>query len=222
MLPEIYRSEFLEDFHLVGSMQFPVEGLIHDSIDLDFGLNLEDLAWKFRYYPLAFRNFSVNARKQGSELIIDDFRGEVGESNIILNALFGNYNDTSRQNIYGNMNLESDLLDFNVLLNYSLPDDVRDSSVIDTSELREPPSLNQIEYPNFDFNVDIGELRFGKNKIFGMSGKIRSSSDKVFYLDRLETSAESGGTIVLDGQFNVASPWYYNFSADVELKNIDI
>ena len=155
-------------------------------------------------------------------MIIDEFEGKVGESNLKLNALVGNFSDSLRQNLYGNMVLESDLLDFNELLNYQLPETLRDTAGSDTSEVREPPRLDQIEYPDFSFNVDIGELRYGENRIFGMKGKLRSTTDKIFYLDQLVTSGESGGTMEFNGQFNVANPWYYNFSAELELEDVNI
>ena len=222
MLPETYRTEYLEDFHLSGSLQIPVEGLINDSIEPDFGLNIKNLGWNFRYYPLAFDNFHLQARKVGNELVIDAFEGQVGESNLKMTAMVGNFNDTVRQNLYGHVALESDLLDFNELLNYQLPDELRDTAVSDTSDVREPPRLDQIEYPDFNFKVDVGELRYGENKIFGMKGKLRSSKNKIFYLDNLVISGESGGTMEFNGQFNVASPWFYNFSADLELKDVNI
>ncbi|MFH0759426.1 MAG: hypothetical protein V2B15_19220 [Bacteroidota bacterium] len=222
LLPEVYQTEYLEDFHLTGSLQMPVTGLISDSADLDFGMSLEDLGWKFRYYPLAFNNFNIRARKKGNELFIDEFKGEIGESNFSMSAMVGNYTDSLRENLYGNMALESDLLDFNELLNYQLPEEMKSKAKTDSLEFHETPALDQMDYPDFNFNVNIGELRFGSNKIFGMKGKLRSSSDKIFYFDRLETSGESGGTIVIDGQFNVANPLFYNFSAKLELKNVNI
>ena len=222
MLPETYRTEYLEDFHLSGSLLLPVAGLVDDSTELDFGISVEELGWNFRYYPLAFDDFHFQVRKDGNELIIDEFEGKVGESNLKLNALVGNFSDSLRQNLYGNMVLESDLLDFNELLNYQLPETLQDTAGSDTSEIREPPRLDQIEYPDFSFNVDIGELRYGENRIFGMKGKLRSTTDKIFYLDQLVTSGESGGTMEFNGQFNVANPWYYNFSAELELEDVNI
>lgn len=222
LLPEIYQTEYLENFHLTGSLQLPVEGLFSDSADLDFGMNLDDVGWRFRYYPLAFRNFNIRARKEGNELFIEEFNGEIGESNFRMNAMVGNYSDSLREDLYGNMVLESDLLDFNELLNYQLPEEIKKLSLTDTTEVREPPALDQIDYPDFTFHVNIGELRFGGNKIYGMKGKLRSTSNKIFYFDRLETSGESGGSIVMDGQFNVANPWFYNLSTDLELRDVHL
>jgi len=222
LLPETYRTEYLEGFRIAGSLELPVYGLTHDSVDIDFGLHLQDLAWKFRYYPLAFRNFRASIRKKGNELYLDELRGTVGESNLQLSALLGNYADTALGNIYGHMELEADLLDFNELLNYRLPEEVKVKQKADTTKVRQVPRLDQMDYPGFAFSVDIGELRFGTNKIFGMKGKIRSTPEKIFHLDSLYVSGESGGYILVDGQFNVASPWYYNFSARVRMEDVNV
>ncbi len=222
LLPEMYQTEYLEDVHLTGSLQIPVMGLISDSADLDFGMSLEDLSWKFRYYPLAFNNFNIRARKKGKELFIDEFNGEIGENNFRLSAMVGNYTDSLREDLYGNMALESNLLDFNELLNYQLPEEMESRATRDTLEFHEPTALDQIDYPDFNFNINIGEIHVGSNNIFGMKGKLRSTSDKIIYFDSFEISGESGGTIVIDGQFNVANPSFYNFSADLELKDVNI
>jgi hypothetical protein len=222
LLPETYRTEYLKDFHLSGALQLPVEGLVNDSVDLDFGLDIQELGWNFRYYPLAFDNFHLKARKAGKELFIDALEGQIGESNVKMTAMVGNYTDTLWQNLYGNLVLESDLLDFNELLNYQLPEDLRDTATSDTADTRELLRLDQIEYPDFSLNLDVREIRYGKYKNFGIKGLLRSSTEKVFYLDDLVISGESVGTMGFNGQFNVANSWFYNFSADLELKDVNV
>jgi len=222
ILPEIYQTEHLEDFRLAGSLEIPAAGLANDSASLDFGLSIEDLGWNFRYYPLQFENFSVSLSKEEDNLIIDDFSGQIGESNLKMTASLGNIADTARENLYGNLKLESDLLDFNELLNYQLPDELMDTTGSDSMEIREPPRLDKIEYPMFDFEVDINELRYGENKIFGMNGKFRSTRNKIFYLDHLGISGESGGKMEFNGQFNVSNPYLYTFSAELDLKDVNI
>ncbi len=222
LLPEIYSTEYLEDFRLSGSLDLSVDGLQHDSIPLDFGVEVAELGWNFRYYPLAFDQFLIQIRKRGDVLFIDDLQGKVGESNLKMTATLGNISDTAVENMYGSMVLKSDLLDFNELLNYQLPDELKDTLTNDTTEVREPPRLDQINYPAFDFTVDIGELRYGEYMIYGMNGKLRSTKEKIFYLDRLVTSAESGGNMEFNGQLNVSNPWLYTFSAEVNLKDVSV
>ena len=222
LLPEIYQTEHLENFHLSGSMGVPVAGMLYDSASLDFGLDIVDLGWNFRYYPLTFEQFLITIRRKENQLYIDNFQGKIGESNVKMTAHLGNFNDSLVENLYGSLVLESDLLDFNELLNYQLPEELQDTTLQDTTEIREPPRLDQIEYPQFDFTVDIGELRYGENKIFGMHGRVRSTREKIFYLDRVVTSGESGGSIEFNGQFNVSNPQLYTFSTELDLKDMNI
>jgi hypothetical protein len=71
-------------------------------------------------------------------------------------------------------------------------------------------------------NLDIGELRYGESRIFGMRGELRSTSEKVFYLDHLAISDEHGGTMQFTGQLNVANPGIYNFSTELELNDVHV
>lgn len=221
LLPETYRTEYLEDFRLAGSIMAPVSGLVDEDTPLNFDLNITDLAWNFRYYPLAFDQFIMNIRRDGDQVFVDDFRGQIGESNLKMKARIENITD-SVENLAGSLVLESDLLDFNQLLNYQLPEDPGDSTVIDSAEIREPPRLDQIDYPRFSFTVDIDELRYGSYRIFGMKGSFRATREKIFYLDHMVTSGESGGQIEFNGQLNVSDPRYYTFSTELNLKEVNV
>ncbi len=221
LLPETYRTEYLENFRLSGSFEAPVSGLVTEGSPLDLTLHVSDLGWNFRYYPLAFDQFLIRMRKEGDQLFVDDFRGKVGESNLKMKASIGNITD-SLENMEGNLVLESDLLDFNELLNYQNPDQLKDSARADSANTGNPPRLDQIDYPRFSFSVDIGELRYGTNSIFGMKGSFRSSKEKILYLDHLVTSGQSGGTIAFNGQFNVSNPGAYTFITEVEIEQVNV
>ena len=73
-----------------------------------------------------------------------------------------------------------------------------------------------------DFTVNIGELNYGNHTIFGMDGKLRTSSKKVLYLDQFVTSPEGRGSLELNGQLNLTSPDKYILSAELNLSGIDI
>ena len=120
------------------------------------------------------------------------------------------------------MMLESDLLDFNQLLNYQLPEDVKGAGVEDSSEMRDPPRLDQMAFPDFTFNLDVGELRYGENTLYGLQGALRSSTEKVLFMDHLLVSGESGGSLRFNGQFNVSNPYFYNLSTELEIKDVNI
>jgi len=221
-LPGTYQSEYLEDFRMGGYLNIPVAGLLYDSTSLDFDLGIMNLGWNFRYYPLSFEKFLVQLKRRDNQLTIEDFRGIIGESNIKLTGTLINFTDTVIENLSGSLEMESDLLDFNALLNYRMPEELKDGLGRDSLELKESPRLDQIKYPEFNLKVDIGELRYGKNKIFGMNGNIRSTKNKIFYLDHLVTSGESGGQVEFNGQFSVADPEIYTFSAELDLDSVNI
>jgi len=225
LLPETYMTEHLENFRLEGSASFPVEGLVYDSIDMDFGVDITELGWHFRYYPMALRQFRVQARKDGDVLFIDKLEGSIGESNLKLIASIGNYADSSLENMYGNLELQSDLLDFNLLLDYQLPgidsSEVTASSRADSLEVAELPRLDQMEFPNFDINLDIDELRFSGNSLYDVKGAFRLSTRKIFHIDELEISGMSGGHVGLNGEVIVSGPMY-RVSTQMELDSFNI
>jgi len=230
LLPETYSSEYLEDFHIAGSIDMPAEGLINDSLPLDFGLDIWDLGWNFRYYPLTFENFAIVVQREGERLLIKEFQGNIGESNLKMTATLENFTDTVLENLKGELILESELLDFNQLLNYQIPEtegetvpaDMPEASETDNVDGREPPRLDQLKYPNFNFIVDIGELRYGDFNFFDLKGRLRSSSEKVFHLDEFSLAGKSGGHMAFIGQFNVANPYLYTFSAEMDLQDMNV
>jgi len=221
LLPLTYSSEYLEDFHLGGMVDLPAKGLLNDSLSLDFALNIWDLGWNFRYYPLSFENFLIQVRRQGERLHIDNFQGSVGESNIKMKASLENFRDTLVENLKGELVLESDLLDFNKLLNYQMPGE-QGEGIAENEGVKIPPRLDQINYPSFDFTVDIGELKYGDFNFFNLKGRLRSSNEKIFHLDQLSISGKSGGSMAFHGQFNVANPYMYTFSAEMDMQKMNI
>jgi len=222
MLPEEFSTEYLKDFRMAGRLEAPAAGLVYDSISMDFGIDIEDLGWSFRYYPSMFKDFLIQVERKGDLLEIENFQGSIGENNMVLSASIGNFTDSLVENMYGSFELYSDLLDFNQLLNYKQPEETNEETSTDSTEVREPPNINEMKFPNIDFTVNIGELHYGNHTIYGMNGKLRTSKEKVLYLDRFVTSPEGRGTLELNGQLNVANPKQYVLSADMNLKGIDI
>jgi hypothetical protein len=222
LLPQDYIMEYLKDFRISGRVEAPAAGLVYDSVSLDFNLDIVDLGWGLRYYQSRFENFLVQIQREGKLLLVDNVQGSIGENNLNLSASIGNFTDSLVENMYGSIELYSDLLDFNQLLNYQQPEEGKEVPETDSVELHEAPHINEMEFPDFDFTVNIGELRYGKHNISGMNGKLRTSKDKILYLDRFVTSPEGRGTLELNGQLNLANPKQYVLSADIKLKGIDI
>lgn len=222
LLPEDFREEFLQNFRMSGRLEASAAGLVHDSISQDFDIDIDDMGWRFRYFPDPFKDFLIQIKRKGDHLIIENVQGSIGENNLLLSASVKNFTDTLMENISGNIELYSDLLDFNQLLSYQLPDEGSEDREPDSTAVREPLKLSEIDFPNIDFTVNIDELHYGKHTIFGMDGKLRTSSKKVLYLDQFVTSPEGRGSLELNGQLNLANPDQYVLSAEMNLEDIDI
>lgn len=230
LLPQTYHSEYLEDFRLAGRLEAPAADILNDTLSLDFGLAIEELGWRFHYYPLTFEHFRLQMRRKGDQLQIENLEGRVGDSNLKMAAnlenfsdsLLTDFNESLLEKLGGRLVLQSDLLDLNELINYQLPDELREMAEIDSSNGGELPRLNELSYPSIDFTVDIGELRYKKHSIYGMKGNLRTSREKIFYLDQLEISPEGRGTLSFNGQADVSDSSAYSISAELELKGIDI
>lgn len=222
MLPEDFSGEFLQNFRISGSMEAPAAGLVHDSISTDFRIDIHDLGWRFRYYPDPFRDFLIQISRMGDRLNIENVQGSIGENNLVLSASIENFTDTLIENMSGSMELYSDLLDFNQLLSYHMPEEGSRGPETDSAEFRKPTPISEIDFPNFDFTVNIGELHYGKHTIYGMDGKLRTSRQKVLYLDQFVTSPEGRGSLELNGQLNLTNSEQYVLSAEMNLEGIDI
>jgi hypothetical protein len=230
LLPRAYQTEYLEDFSLAGRLEAPVAGLVSDTVSLDFGLGIEELGWSFHYYPLSFEQFKLRMKRKGDQLQIETLQGRIGESTLKMTATLENFtdslltdfSDSLLENLEGTLVLQSDLLDINELINYHLPDELKERAETDSLDGSGLPRLNELSYPSINFTVDIGELRYGKHSIYGMKGDLRTSREKIFYLDHLEISPEGRGTISFNGQADVSDSSAYTISAELELEGIDV
>jgi len=222
LLPPTYEEEYLDDFVFRGKLDLPVETLLSDSGESNFSFDLDEADWRFRNYPLVFQDVRGQFEKRGDTLGIRAFEGHIGESDFTLSAQVANYRDTVRENLSGFVELESGLLDFDELLNVQPARGNENPGPGDSLEQKEAPRLDEISYPDFSFQARIDELRYNGQRLFGIQGKLRSSPSRIFYLDSLITSGESGGSILVDGQLNVSNPYFYTVSADLDLKQVNM
>ncbi|HDS08433.1 MAG TPA: hypothetical protein ENO05_12495 [Bacteroides sp.] len=226
LLPEIYRKESLEHVRLAGSARMPVSVLLDDGASPDFELDIKELGCSFGTIPLALDQFVVKIRKESHRVTVEDFRGRVGENNLVMRASLEHVTD-SLQEMTGNIFLESELLDFNQLMYFNRtkaqgdPEGMTDT-VKDSSQSGQPLRLDRLQYPQINVVMDLGEIRLADYRIMGVKGVLRSTKEKILYMDSLVVFPESGGQIALDGQFNVSGPHFYTFSTALDLKKVNL
>jgi hypothetical protein len=222
VLPETYVEEELEDVSFAGKLTTTVGELLDTTGLPDFRFTTDEMRWAFRIYPLTFRDFHIDVEQQDTLIEVRRFEGTIGESNFAVRASLSHLTDTLRP-ASGTVSISSDVLDINQLLNYELfVEGKQDSTVLGDTAVNAPPRLDQIDYPELTLDVGIGELRYGENTLYGLEGRLRSMPYKVLYLDRFRVQSKTGGTALLDGQFNVSSPDVYLLSANFEIDTLNL
>jgi hypothetical protein len=224
VLPETYEEEEMNNFLFKGKIETSVGELLKKSGLPQFRFTTDDIHWDFKYYPLSFRDFEIDVEHIDSLIKVNTFEGRIGESNIKLIASVANLLDSTKA-MSGNLTIESDLLDINELLKYELMADVDTTHVVEQDTLvkeKKSLGLHEFDIPAFQLNVDIKELRYQENTLYGLLGQIRSIPEKIIYLDKFLVQAETGGTIMLDGQFNVIDSVDYILSSTFDIDTLNI
>jgi hypothetical protein len=222
LIPEMFESEYIKDFRLSGSVEVPSSSFETESLGNEFRLNIHELNADYSGYPLPVSGFSTMVRRKGDQLQIDRLQGKVGSSDLKLNAMVDNFTDTVLSHLKGYLAIQSDLLDLNELLVLPLPESTADTLEADSSDVGGPPQLYRYDYPDFEFTLDVGELRYGDYNLVDIQGKLRASSAKIFYVDRLSSALERGGSFDFNGQFNVSSAFGYALTSNFDVRDIDL
>jgi len=222
LLPGTFRSEYLEDFNFRGSVKLPVGGMLAGSNSPDFDLTIHKLEGSYSGYPLPVKQLLARIRREGNRLMIDRLLGKIGDSDLKLNAQVENFMDTVLSNMRGTLVLESDLLDLNELLAIPLPGITMDSTASDSAGQAPPPDLYQFHYPDIEFTLDIGDLRYSLYNMKDIHGKFRISHEKVFYFEEFHSVLERGGSLDFGGEFNISDPDAYILSTSFDVKDIDL
>jgi len=222
LIPEFFQTEQVNDFILSGSVEIPSASLEAENLGNDFRINIEELQADYSGYPLPVSNLSTSIRREGDRLFIDQFQGQVGSSDLKLSAMVENFTDSVLSNLAGHLDIQAHLLDLNELLVFPLPVEAADTIPGDSSGVSPPPLLYQYDYPDFKLTLDIGELRYEDFTLVDMEGELRTSTEKIFYVDRFYTALKRGGSFDFSGQLNVSDQEVYGVTSVFDVKDIDL
>lgn len=221
--PANYNDERMSDFRFKGNVETTVSQLLNTNGIPDISFSSNDLHWKFVKYPLEVKDFTIDVAAKDSVIIVNSFKGTVGESNLNLKASIENLFDSTKV-ISGKMDLSSDLLNFNQLLSYELflAQEGTEEVVSPDTTLTESFALDQISFPDLDLKLDIHEIRIEGNNLYGMNGALRLRNYKILYFDSFKVQSKTGGTVILDGQFNVSDPDLYMLSTSINIDTVNV
>lgn len=222
-LPENFEKERIDDFRIKVKVETSVGDLLKKNELPNVRIYSDEMHWEFTTAPLSVSDFAMDVELRDSTLLIRQFQGSVGESNLELKATVSNLLDSSKV-IKGSIEARSKLLDLNQLLSYELfvPAEKKSNTPVSDSVPKPPPDLSQFDYPDIDLEVDVNEFRFEGNELFNLKGALSLRSYKILYLSRFMVQTETGGSIVLDGQFNVSDPELYMLSANMNIDTVNV
>lgn len=85
-----------------------------------------------------------------------------------------------------------------------------------------PPNLSKFDFPDLALDLDVKELRVGGNVLKNLGGRLATKPYKIIYFDQFSLQSESGGAMLIDGQFNVSDSSMYMLSANFGIDTVNM
>ena len=212
-VPKDYRHEEFDDLKIHGFADLHFNQVLYSS-DVTFDL----LEAKMKMHHLRFKDFGGRLHLENDELIVENFRGNLGKSNLLINAQLGLGNDNLLKNQDNHISIKASKLDFDELVVYQKPEDLYASS---PQEHEEGFNIYEIPFPNLRVDVDIKDLNYHLYKIKNFEGTIRIKPNHYIYIDTLSLDA-AGGNMRMNGYFNGSNPKLIYFSPKMKFTKINL
>ena len=211
-VPKEYRHEELNDFKFHGNAKLNFNDSL-ESIDL----NLDHFRAKMKIHPLKLKKFKGRVHYEKEHLVVDDFSGEIGESDLktTLHYYLGeNELVKKRDNFFS---FTSSFLDVDELINYnSLP-----SKEIINESHDSIFNLYELPFTNMSLFIDVKKLNYHQHVLKDFYTKMHTTPNHFLYIDTLSSSL-AGGSIITKGYFNGSNPNLIYFSPDMYIHKIDL
>lgn len=224
ILPATFAGEEIQQLKCKGEVETTVYDLLKESTIPNISFVLEELKWDLKHYPHSFRDFAMELFYQDSLLVINRFDGAVGESNIKIAAAVAHLLDTAGT-IKGNLEVQSDLLDVDALMNYALLEKTPADTVLPEPEdaVKQPSEgLAGFDFPDLELKLDLKEVRYAGNNLRSINGQIDLKPYKIIYFNEFAVQSETGGSMLLNGQFNMSDPSLYMLSAKIDIDTVNV
>ena len=212
-VPEDYRHEEFDDLKIHGFADLHFNKTLYSSdVIFDF------LEAKMKVHHLRFKDFGGRIHLEDDNLLVENFRGKLGESNFIVNAELFLGSDTLLKNKENYVSLKASKLDFDQLTAYQQPASEYASSPQDHEK---GFNIYEAPFPNLKVDVDIKDLNYHLYKIQNFEGSIRIKPTHFVYVDTLSLDL-AGGNMRMSGYFNGSNPKLIYFSPKMKLTNVNL
>ena len=212
-VPEDYRHEEFDDLKIHGFADLHFNNTLY-STDVTFDL----LEAKMKVHHLRFKDFGGRIHLENDELLVEDFSGNLGKSNLLVNAQLGLSNDNLLKDQDNHISIKSTKLDFDELVVYKEPETLYASS---PKEHEQGFNIYEVPFPNLKIDVAIKDLNYHRYKIKNFEGTLRIKPNHYIYVDTLSLNA-AGGNIRMSGYFNGSNPKLIYFSPKMKLTTVNL
>jgi hypothetical protein len=219
-VPEEYRHEVFDKLtlHFTSSMHYK-DSALH-SIDL----SLDKLNTKMELHPLRFHDFKGKIKYEDEHLVIQDFHGEIGETNfnVDLNYYLGMNPEIKKRDNF--LSVNANYIDYDALFAFDLspPETSTNSSTTaDVKEHAEAFNVYELPFTDMKFKANIDHFIWHRLDFQNVETTFRITPEHYVYVDTLHMNA-AGGTIQLKGYFNGSDPKHIYMQPDLVMNNVDL
>jgi len=173
-------------------------------------MKVKDMRFELENSTHRFSNFNGAFRFNNKDLEIDQFSGDVSNTDFQLTGTFRNilaFALTDTEPVFIDADLKSKKIDLGKLIPKS---ESKDNS----------KGLRFSDRINYNFNLQVSEFNFRKFKASGISGNIKQHNRIVTISDASFQSME--GSVKLSGKINGQNPVNHIVSCNANFKNVNI
>ncbi|WP_281616110.1 AsmA-like C-terminal region-containing protein [Flammeovirga sp. SubArs3] len=225
LVPKTFKDEKMNNFQIQGGVDIINQELFSGKKVPDFKIWMKGLKWRLSITPLLFRDFKFELVKQGDNIMLNDFTGKVGQSDMTFNAQLYNVSDSTRKDFSGKFQVDAKMLNFNELLKLTLPEETyAESSSSRSTEIQEeePVDIFAIKYPDLELDVKVKQMLLMDMHIKNFDGKVSTSRDQTVKLDGISVQLGDIGNMKMSGLANMKDPKNVTLDGDAVLKNVDL
>ena len=219
-VPEEYRHEVFDDLDLSFSSAMHCKDSKLQTIDLD----VENVQTKMQIHPNTFEDFSGHFHYENEQLLVNDFKGKIGDTDFDVDLTYYLGDDSSNKKQNNSFKLKADYIDFDAFIKFN-PEPIED--VVVTNELEDVKAhlegfnIYELPFTDMTFNVDVKRLKYHRIDLKNIKGQLRTTEDHYIYVDTLNLDS-AGGNFKLSGYFNGSDPEHIYFKPKLSLNNVDI
>lgn len=209
-VPEDYRHEEFDKLK------------IHGYADLHFkdGLRSADIALdqfdaKMKVHPLRLENFNGRIHYEDEHLVVENFSGRMGTSDINTTLHWYLGEDESVKKRDNHLTLKSERLNFDELHVYEEP---KAGEMVDHDA---GFNLYELPFTDMTYDIDIKHMNYHRYLLDNINTSFRTTPDHYIHFDDFHVEA-AGGVIELKGYFNGSNPKMIYFSPDMTVEHVDL